>query len=208
MHSCHWPGAGIWLRQERKLVTASLSLHFIDGYKCFRYWNEVFYAVFQVLDWSFLVLHFDGSVCIWIPKVIWPWMDWFWCFLFKNGLFRWSHIYKDWKLKELFNYYSFWRLRILSTFKLKDILVCCLKTNLFFSQMMLPDRLKSLMNAIQFYFSTFCVYQLFFLEVVVKFFGYSRKLNRLFIKFCLKCLLGCYLVYSKSCALKDINRVC
>ena len=29
-----------------------------------------FSAVFQVLDWSFLVLQFDGNVCNWIPKVI------------------------------------------------------------------------------------------------------------------------------------------
>ena len=35
-----------------------------------------FSAAFQVLDWSFLVLHFDGNVCNWIPKVIWPRMDW------------------------------------------------------------------------------------------------------------------------------------
>ena len=32
-------------------------------------------AVFQVLDGSFLVLHFDGNVCNWIRKVIWPSMD-------------------------------------------------------------------------------------------------------------------------------------
>ena len=37
-----------------------------------------FSAVFQVLDWSFLVLHFDGNVCNWIPEVIWPRMDRFW----------------------------------------------------------------------------------------------------------------------------------
>ena len=29
-----------------------------------------FSAVFHVLDWSFLVLHFDGNVCNWIPEVI------------------------------------------------------------------------------------------------------------------------------------------
>ena len=29
-----------------------------------------FSAVFQVLDCSFLVLHFDGNLCNWIPKVI------------------------------------------------------------------------------------------------------------------------------------------
>ena len=46
-----------------------------------------FSAVFQVLDWSFLVLHFDGNVCNWIPKVIWPRMDWFWGFCWKMASF-------------------------------------------------------------------------------------------------------------------------
>ena len=78
MHTCLWSGAQVWFRHKgRKLVTASPSLHCIDGSKCFLYLNEIFYAVFQILDWNFLVLHFDGYVCNWIPKVIWPWMDWF-----------------------------------------------------------------------------------------------------------------------------------
>ena len=42
-----------------------------------------FSAVFHVLDWSFVLLHFDGNVCNWIPKVIWPRMDWFWVFFGK-----------------------------------------------------------------------------------------------------------------------------
>ena len=39
-----------------------------------------FPAVFHVLDLSFLVLHFDGNVCSWIPVVIWSQMDQFWGF--------------------------------------------------------------------------------------------------------------------------------
>ena len=58
-----------------------------------------FSAVFQVLDWSFLVLHFDGNVCNWIPKVIWPRIDWFWGFLLENGFFRRLHICIDWNLQ-------------------------------------------------------------------------------------------------------------
>ena len=81
MHTCQWPGAQMWFRHKwGKLVTAFLLLDCIGWYSCLRYWNEFFAAVFQVLDWSFLVLHFDGNVCNWIPKVIWPRMDWFWGF--------------------------------------------------------------------------------------------------------------------------------
>ena len=108
MHLCHWPGGQIWFRHKwKKLVTASLLLHCIDGYSCLRYWNEFFSAVFQVLDWSFLVLHFYGNVCNWIPKVIWPGMDWFWGFLLENGLFRSLHICVEWNLQEMLNCYSF-----------------------------------------------------------------------------------------------------
>ena len=68
MHTCHRPGAQLWFRHKwRKLVTASLLLHCIVVYSCLRYLNEFFSAVFQVLDWSFLVLHFYGNVCNWIP---------------------------------------------------------------------------------------------------------------------------------------------
>ena len=66
-----------------------------------------FSAVFQVLDWSFLVLHFDGNVCNLFSRVIWPRMDWFWGFLLENGFLRWLHICMDWNLQELLNCYSF-----------------------------------------------------------------------------------------------------
>ena len=106
-HTSHWPGAQIWFRHKwRKMVTVSVLLHFIDWYGCLRYWNEFFSAVFQVLDWSFLLL-FDGNVCNWIPKVIWPQMDWFWGFLLENGFFRWPTICMDWNRHELLICYSF-----------------------------------------------------------------------------------------------------
>ena len=66
-----------------------------------------FSAVFHVLVWNFLVLHFDGNVCNWIPKAIWPRMDWFWSFLLENGFFRWLNICVDWNLQELLNCCSF-----------------------------------------------------------------------------------------------------
>ena len=65
-------------------------------------------TVSQVLDRTFLVLHFDGNVCKWIHKVIRPWMNWFLDFLFENVFFRWLHIVTDCNLQWLLNCYSFW----------------------------------------------------------------------------------------------------
>ena len=138
MHTCLWPGAEIWFRYKwRKLVTASLLLHFIDGHSCLRYWNEFFSAVFQVLDWSFLVLHFYGNVCNWIPKVIWPRLDWFWDFLLENGFFRWLPICMEWNLKKCSIVILFWRQQFFSMFRLRGILVCSLKMLLLFSHRIL-----------------------------------------------------------------------
>ena len=101
MHTCLWPGAQICFRHKwKELVTASLLLHCMDWNSCFRYSNEFFPAVFQVLDWSYLVLHFDWKVCNWFPEVIWPRMNWFWGFLFKMASFVdfisiWTEICKD-----------------------------------------------------------------------------------------------------------------
>ena len=107
MHTCHWPGAQIWFRHKwEKLVTACFLVDCVDWYSCLRYWNEFFAAVFQVLDWSFLILHSDGNVCIRIPKVLWPRMDWFWGFLLGNGFGRRLHICMDWNLQELLYFFS------------------------------------------------------------------------------------------------------
>ena len=83
-------------------------LHYSDGYSFLPYWIEFLSTACQVLDRTFLVLHLDGNVCKWIHKVIRPWMNWFWVFLFKNGFFRWLHIVTDWNLQWLLNCYSFW----------------------------------------------------------------------------------------------------
>ena len=115
MHTCLWPGAQIWFRHKwRKLVTASLLLYCIDLYSCLRYWNGFFSALFQVLDWSFLVLHFDGNFCNWIPKVIWPRMDWFWIFCWKmasfvNFIAVWTEICENCSIVVLFwRHQFFW----------------------------------------------------------------------------------------------------
>ena len=66
-----------------------------------------FSSMLRVLDWSFLLLHFDGNVGNWIPKVIWPRMDWFRGVLLQNGFCRRLHICMDWNLQELHNCCSF-----------------------------------------------------------------------------------------------------
>ena len=133
-----WPGAQMWFRHKwRKLVTASLLLHCIGGYSCLRYANEFFSAVFHVLDWSFLVLHFDRNVCNWIRKLIWPRMDWLWGFLLENGFFCWPKICMDWNLQELLTCCSFLTTSFFSMFSLRGILVCSLKMLVLYSHRIL-----------------------------------------------------------------------
>ena len=122
-------------------------------------WN--FLCCVSEIEGSFLVLHFDGNVCTWIPKVIWPWTDWFCGFLFKKGFFRLLHIFMDWNLKKMLNCLSFWQVRILPMFKLRGILVCSLKMLVLFSYRVLQYWLRSLRNAMQLHFLSFCVNQLF-----------------------------------------------
>ena len=58
---------------------------------------------------------------------------------------------------------------------------------------------------------TFCLFEsfsLFFSEVLVKFFDYFWKPNRLFSKFFVNCLLMFYFVYRIDGALKDANGAC
>ena len=122
-----------------------------------------FSAVFQVLDWSFLVLHFDGNVFNWIPEVIWPRMDRFWGFWFKTGFFRWLPISMDCNLQELLNCYSFSRHQFFPMFRLRGILVCSLKILLLFCRRILYYRLISFRKAMQLYFLSFCALQPIFL---------------------------------------------
>ena len=134
IHTCLWPGAQIWFRHEWKnLEAASLLLHCIDRYSHWRYWNGFFSALFHVLDWSFL-LHFDGKLCNWILKVIWPRMDWFWVFFccemafFVDFISVWTEVCKNCSFVVLFR-----RHQIFSMFSLRGILVCSLKMLVLFA---------------------------------------------------------------------------
>ena len=108
VRTCHWPGAQIWFTHKwKKLVTASVLLFVLKSVIASVIGMSFFSAVFQKLDRSFLVLHFDGNVCNWIPGVIWPRMVWFLGFLLGNGFLRWLHICTDWNLHELLSYFMF-----------------------------------------------------------------------------------------------------
>ena len=139
MHTCLWPGAQIWFWHKwRKLVTASLLLHCIDGYSYRRYWNEFFSAVFHVLDWSFLVLHFDWNVCNWIPKVIWPRMDWFWGFFIGKWLLSLtSYVFALTSARMAQLLFFFDVIGFFSKFRLRGILSYSLKMLLLFSHRIL-----------------------------------------------------------------------
>ena len=134
MHTCLRPGAQIWLRRKwRKLVATSSLLICIVGYSFLRYWNEFFSAVVHVLDWSFLVMHFYGNVCNWIPEVIWPRMDWFLGFCrimphFVHFIFAWTELCMNCQFVILF-----WRHQIFSMFRLSGNLVCFLKMLVLFA---------------------------------------------------------------------------
>ena len=108
MHTCHWPGAQIWFRHKwRKLVTASLLLHCIDGYSCFRYWNEFFFSCVSGFRLKFSRialwrkrLQLDSKCDLTTNGLILG-------FSLENGFLRWLHICIDWNLQELLVYYSF-----------------------------------------------------------------------------------------------------
>ena len=168
-----------------------------------------FSAAFQVSDWIFLVLHFDGYVCTWIPKVNWTLMDWFCSFMFKNGFFRWLHICMDWNLQELLHCCSVLTISIFfSMFSLRGILDCSSKLLVLFRHRILHYRLISFWSAMQLTFYLFVSSSFFILEVLVKLFDYFSKPNGLFSKFSVNCLLMFYFVYCNNCALKDVNGAC
>ena len=111
----------------------SISPHCVGENSCIWNWNKLFSSVGQVLDWSFFVLHFDGNVCYWIPKLFWPRLDWFW-------LFCWNipHFAVVLSLRtEVSNICSlvflFWRHEIFSINGLRAILVSSSKVPLLFN---------------------------------------------------------------------------
>ena len=77
-----------------------------------------------------------------------------------------------------------------------------------FSHRISQYRLISFRKGMQLYFFVFCVYQPFFLEVVVKLFDYFWNPISPFSKFCVNCLLMFFFVYCNNCALKEEKAAC
>ena len=66
-----------------------------------------FISVYQFLGSSNLVLHFYGNACIWIPKLIWSQVDWFWFFFLKYAFFHWLCTCMYWNLQSCLKLVSF-----------------------------------------------------------------------------------------------------
>ena len=86
-----------------------------------------FSAVFEGLDWSFLVLHFDINFWNWIPKVFWLRMHWFWDFFWKIASFVDFISLRTDICTNCSIVILFWPYQIFSMFSLRGILVCSLK---------------------------------------------------------------------------------
>ena len=142
-----------------------------------------FSSVFQVLDWNFIILLFDGNVCNCIPNKIWSRMDCFGFFVWKMASFVdlisvLTEICKIWSL-----FILFWRHQVLSILSLRGILVCFLKTLVIFSHMILWYRLISIGKAMQLYPLSFFVFEAIFLGSGGKCLWILLKTNSLFSKF-------------------------
>ena len=167
MPTGHWTGAQMWFRHNwKKQVRNFLSLHYSYRYSCVRFQNEFSSAVFQVSVWNFLLLHFEGNVCNWIPKVNWPWMEWFRVFFccrmaFLVGFISvWNQICRNCSFFTFFVVIRFFWCLVWGV----GILVCSSKLRVPFINRILYYQLISFRNARQLYLLFFCVSQPFFLE--------------------------------------------
>ena len=138
MHTCHWPGAQIWFRHKwRRLVTAFLLLHCINGYSCLHYLNEFFFQLcFRFKIEVFSYSSFTETFAIGFQK----WFDHKWI---DFGVFCW-------KMASFVDFISVWTEicekcsivflswhQIFAMFSLRGILVCSSKMLLLFSHRVL-----------------------------------------------------------------------
>ena len=129
-----------WPAKTRKILNFLRYIHVLDlvlnysSHKNERNWVELlfyfnvlmekaavilglsfFKPVYQVLDWSFLVLQYYGNVCSWNPKVIWPPLGYFGIFCwnmpqFVDFISAWTNICKNCSIVILFWRHQFFSL--------------------------------------------------------------------------------------------------
>ena len=134
MHKSLGPGAQKLLRHKwRKMDAASFLFRIVGQNSCIVSWNETYSSVGHASGWSFLVLKSCGNVWKWIPKLIWPLMDWFWSFSSEYCFFCWLHICKDWNLRDWSSVLFFRRDQIFSKTSLRGIFVCSKSVPILFS---------------------------------------------------------------------------
>ena len=123
-----WCSITVQIKMKENGYSFSYLLLCIDRNSCISYCNEFFWSVFQIEDWSFLVLQCHGNVWSWNPQRIWPRLGFLWSFLLEDAFFRRLHVSMDWKLHNLFNCDSFLTKSIFFD-SLRHILVC--SSNMF-----------------------------------------------------------------------------
>ena len=166
--------------------------------------------MFQVSDWSVLVLHFYGNVWNWIPKVIWPRKVILGSFVGKR-LLRWLHICMDWILQQSFNFFSFDVLFSSIFFRclVWGVFGSVLQKKLYFLAVGICDNDWSILGMqCNFTFYLFASSSLLFLQVVVNLFDYFWKPHILFSRFCVNCLLMFYFLYCNNFVSNDVNGAC
>ena len=186
--------------QMKEIGYNSFSPHCVCKNSCILNWDELFSSVGQFLGWSYLVLHFYGNVCYWIPKLFWPRLDWFWLFCwniphFTVVLSLWTEVSNICSLVFLF-----WRHEIFSINGLRAILVSSLKVPLLFNYSIFLYQLIKLAKQSNFIYFVLASYSFFFSPVVMKkLFDYLWKSIITFPSFFnVKSLLMFYIVYCRN----------
>ena len=206
MPTRQWPGAQIWFRHRwRKLVTASLLLHYIGGFSCLRYWNEFFQVCSRFYIEVFSYCSLTETYAIAFPK----WFD--------NEWIDFGFFVGKWLLSSTFYLYGLKSARIaelLLSFEdikffrclVRGVFWSVLQKWLFFLGIWFCDiDWQAVEQQCNFTLCLVLSSSLFFLEVVINVFDYFWKPNSLFSKFCVNSLLMLYFVYCNNCALKDVN---
>ena len=92
---------GNWLQLLFCLIVLIGLVASVIGISFFSFFSSFGPKFSRIASWRKRLL------CNWVPKVIWPRMDWFWGFLLEKSFFRQLPICIDWNWQELLSCYSF-----------------------------------------------------------------------------------------------------